>query len=199
MSFEELKVTDDETPCDNFLNKNMVLVLPCPIGTSVYEISKDCEHCSNYHEVAYSDYISCEEDNNLFDYNHNEVFNDDDKECLNHIKTRPVKFDVNMIKRYGKDIFLTKNVAFIDVSEDLTHLAGHQYGRNVFNSIQSSFNYDEPITIVFPGRITHIATSFIQGFFEEIMNHWSVLDLENKMFVISGINNLKQIFIDDLI
>ena len=126
MSFDELHVTGDETPCENFLNKNMVLVLPCPIGTTVYEKYKDCEHCPNYHEVAYSDYISCEEDNNLFDYSNDEELHD--KECAKHIKTKPVQFKVNMINRYGKDVFLTENVAFINVSQELTHLAGHRYG-----------------------------------------------------------------------
>lgn len=197
MNFEELNVTGDETPCDVFLDKNMVFVLPCPIGTTVYEKYKDCEHCPNYHEVAYSDYISCEEDNNLFDYNNDEELHDD-KECAKHIKTKPVKFKVNMINRYGKDVFLTENVAFINVSPELTHLAGHRYGKTVFNNIKALIDYDKPITFVFPERITHIATSFIQGFFEEIVNHWCMWDLETKMIVVSSIPNLKQIFINDL-
>ena len=196
MSFEELHVTGDEAPCDNFLNNNMVLVLPCPIGTTVYEKYKDCEHCPNYHEVAYSDYISCEEDNNLFDYNNEEL--PGDKECLKHIKTKPVKFKVNMINRYGKDVFLTENVAFINVSPELTHLAGHKYGKSVFDQLKDKIDYEKPITFVFPDRITHIATSFIQGFFEEIMSHWCMWDLETKMFIISKIPNLKQMLIDDL-
>ena len=198
MAFEELHVTGEETPCDNFLDTSMVVVLPCPVGTTVYEKSKDCEHCPNYHEVAYSDYVSCEEDNNLYSYNHDEEYNDG-TECLKRIKTKPVKFNLGMINRYGKDIFLTENVAFIDLPKELTHLAGHQYGKTVFDSIKAQMDYDKPITFVFPGRITHVATSFIQGFFEEIMNHWCYYDLETKMFVVSGISNLKKIFIDDLI
>lgn len=198
MAFEELNITGEEAACENHLDKSMVVVLPCPIGTIVYEKYKDCEHCSNYHEVPYSDYVNCEEDNNLYDVNPNEAFHDDEKECKNHIKTRTVTFNMNMVSRFGKDIFLTENVAFVDVPEELTHLAGHQYGKTVFNSIKGQMDYDNPITFVFPGRITHIATSFIQGFFEEIMNHWCAYDLQTKMYVISGIQDLKQIFIDDL-
>ena len=199
MAFEELHVTGEETPCDNFLYTSMVVVLPCPVGTTVYEISKDCEHCPNYHEVAYSDYVSCEEDNELYSYNNNEVFHDDEKECLNHIKTKPVRFNVGMLNRYGKDIFLTEAVAFLHFAQEIYILAGYRYGKSTYlDHVKNTIKWDKPVTIVFPSEITKVNDGFIQGFFEEIREHWTVTDIVEKLNVISSIPNLKDIMIKAL-
>ena len=197
MAFEELHVTGEETPCDNFLDTSMVVVLPCPVGSTVYEKFKDCEHCPNYHEVAYSDYVSCEDDKNLFDYDMHEINTSD--ECKSHIRTKQVAFNLNHIPRFGKSIFLTKNVIYIRIPDELTHLAGYQYGKTIFESIKSEMNYEEPITFVLPERIEHVSSSFIHGFFEEIMNHWCENDVYTKAYWISSIPNFTTIVQEEII
>ena len=197
-SFDVVK-DETATACEHHLDENLVVILPCPINTTVYELTKDCEHCPNYHEVAYSDYVSCEEDNNLYSYNAYEEFHDDEKECLKHIRIRPVQFNLNMINRYGQDIFLTKQVSFLHFSQDLYILAGHRYGKSTYETFVSNIiNWDESITIVFPKNITNVNDGFIQGFFETICEHWTLADIEEKLCVISAIPNLKSTIIEAL-
>lgn len=200
MSFEELNVCDDETPCDNFLSKDMVIVLPCPIGTTVYEKYKDCEHCPNYHEFEGSNCVDCEEENELFDYRHNEKFQDDEKECLKHIKTRSVTFNASMIDRYGKDIFLTKRVAYIDVPKDIYILAGYKYGQHCYEEfVHNAFSCEDSLTIVFPEWVQRVSPSFINGLFDRIMERWFVKNVIEDLEVVSSIKNLKEQIINELL
>ena len=197
-AFDELKVSDTDVPCENHLDKSMVIVLPCPIKTTVYERYKDCEHCPNYYEAGYSDYVCCNEDNELYSFSPDEKYHDDERECLNHIKIKEVQFNPNMITRYGKDIFLTENVIFVNPRYDLITLQGYTFGKFTFNDIKNNIDYNKPLTIVFPDRIEKIGTSFIDGFFYEIADNWGPDELKNKMHIISKIDNLKEKIIDVL-
>lgn len=197
MSFEELNVTGNETACDNYLDNNQVIVLPCPIGTQVYEKHKDCEKCNSYYEAEYSDCCGCEEDKNLFDYDINEINTCDN--CKQNVQTKAVPFGLNHIQSFGKSIFPTKNVIHVQIPDDLTHLAGYQYGKTIFESIKREMNYDEPVTFVLPQKIEHVGSSFIHGFFEEIMNHWCMHDLYTKMHWISNIDNFEKWILEELV
>ena len=197
MAFEELNVTGEEAPCENFLDTSMVIVLPCPVGTTVYEKYKDCEHCPNYHEVAYSDYVSCEEDNELYTFSHKEEFRDDEKECLKHIKTKEISFNINMLNRIGRDVFLTKNVVFIETPDDIYTLQGYQYGKTLFENAKT-IDYSEPITFVFEKQVKSIGESFIHGFFAEIMEEAGIEYVMNYVHVISDIKNLKNKIVETL-
>lgn len=198
-SFDVVK-EETATACEHHLDENLVVILPCPINTTVYEFTKDCEHCPNYHEVAYSDYVSCEEDNNLYSYNANEEFHDDEKECLKHIRIRPVHFNLNMINRYGRDVFLTQRVAFLHFAQEIYILAGYRYGKATYlDCVKNTIEWDKPVTIVFPEKITKVNDGFVQGFFEEIREHWTIADIMEKLNVISSIPNLKDIMIQSLL
>lgn len=198
MAFEELNVKGDETACENYLDNGLVFVLPCPIGTIVYEKYKDCEHCPNYHEVAYSDYVNCDEDNELYSYSNLEQFHDDEKECLKHIKTKSVQFNIHMLDRVGKDIFMTKNVVFAEIPDDIYALHGHQYGKTIFNNLCGKIDYNEPISIVIPDHVKTIGNSFIHGFFEEIVEKVGIEYVINNVYIVSKINNAKNIIIESL-
>ena len=51
-----------------------------------------------------------------------------------------------------------------------TRLAGNDYGREIYIAqVKDKVNYDDIIYIVFPDQIVNIASSFVQGFFEEIV------------------------------
>lgn len=197
-AFDELNVSDTDAPCEHHLDKSMVVVLPCPVGTTVYERYKDCEHCSNYYEAGYSDYVCCNEDNELYSFSPNEKYHDDEQACLNHIKMKEVKFDLNNLYRYGKDIFLTENVLVLNPRHDLVTLQGYTFGKFTFNAIKKDIDYSKPITIVFPDRIERVGTSFIDGFFYEIAENWGSYEFENKMYIISKIDGLKEKIIDVL-
>lgn len=198
MSFDELNVTGDETACDNYLDNNQVIVLPCPIGTPVYEKSKACEKCVNYEQTAFSDCVGCSKEKDLFDF---QMFANDANcdDCKQHIETNELKFHTGLLHRFGKDIFPTKNVVVINIDNTLTHLAGYQYGKTIFNTIKDNIDYDNPVTFVLPEHVEHVGSSFIHGFFEEIMNHWCMHDLYTKMHWISNINNFEKWILEELV
>lgn len=197
MSFEELNVKGEEAACENYLDQNQVIVLPCPIGTTVYEKSKNCEKCPNYEQTAYSDCVGCSKENDLFDF-HMFSNNEDCEECNKYIETHPLKFHVGLVNRFGKDIFLTENIVILNIPKNLTHLAGYRYGKTIFNSVKDKMVYENPITFVLPDHVTHIGSSFIHGFFEEIMNHWCVHDIYTKMHWVSSVPNFENVVKEEL-
>lgn len=51
-----------------------------------------------------------------------------------------------------------------------TRLAGNPYGRDVFSKqVKDVIDYSDVNTIVFPNSIDKIASSFVQGFFAEVI------------------------------
>lgn len=82
----------------------------------------------------------------------------------------------------------------------ITKLAGYDLGEQIFNEqLNGSIDYSQEITLVFPERIDSIASSFIQGFFKEIMNEIGISGIENKIIIISSIDNLKDFIIQNLL
>lgn len=75
----------------------------------------------------------------------------------------------------------TINLVF---SNTVTRLAGYPYGKKIFEEqVKNKISYDNPITIIFPAQIIRVASSFAQGFFEEIINNIGILGI-GKMLII---------------
>lgn len=88
----------------------------------------------------------------------------------------------------------------LEFRKDLTKLAGNQFGKSTFaNQVESKIDYSaEQICITIPERIDRIASSFIQGFFEKIINEIGIRGIQEKVFVISSIHNINEYIIDNL-
>ena len=83
---------------------NGVIMPPCKVGDSVYEIEKNCLGCLHFTDGGYSDWCGCTLDDSKL------MFECDfDKECLYHII--PKKFTYGMIEQFGKTVFLTREQA----------------------------------------------------------------------------------------
>lgn len=68
----------------------------------------------------------------------------------------------------------------------ITSLAGNPYGRKVFlDQVKNKIDYSEQCIIVFPAQIKRIASSFVQGFFKEIIENVGLLNF-NSQIVIRG-------------
>ena len=51
-----------------------------------------------------------------------------------------------------------------------TRLAGNSYGRKVFeDQVRDKIQYNQKNIIIFPNNIEKVASSFVQGFFAEIV------------------------------
>lgn len=76
-----------------------------------------------------------------------------------------------------------------------TRLAGFPYGEATYkNQVKPTFdeiiNDNEQIKIVFPDQIEKVASSFVQGFFSELINTIGYAKIEEKFIIESSSENL---------
>lgn len=92
------------------------------------------------------------------------------------------------------------NTFRLEFDRTITKLAGNQLGKKIFrDQLQSKINYSDEILIIFPNNIDTIASSFIQGLFEDIVRNIGITGVENQVHVESDITNLKDIIVKNLI
>lgn len=64
----------------------------------------------------------------------------------------------------------------------ITRLAGYTYGKKIFDEqVKGKIEYDKLIIIEFPLQIERVASSFVQGFFEEIIENIGNLNFDKKV------------------
>ena len=85
-------------------------------------------------------------------------------------------------------------------NKELTKLAGNRFGRTTYSSQvkEDIILSNDKITIVIPSRIDRVATSFVQGFFDEIMMQVGLAGIKNKIFFETSIPNFKEFVIANL-
>lgn len=65
-----------------------------------------------------------------------------------------------------------KNTIILNFDKADTRLAGNPYGKTIYNEqVKKVINYDKVNVIYFPDNIEKIASSFVQGFFSEIISN----------------------------
>lgn len=68
-----------------------------------------------------------------------------------------------------------------------TSIAGYPFGEKVFKEqIGANIDYSKEITIIFPENIKIVASSFVQGFFEEIVQNIGLRGVEEKVNIHSS-------------
>ncbi len=87
----------------------------------------------------------------------------------------------------------------LEFDKTLTSLAGNQFGKSEFNKQIQNVQYEDCYELSFPDRIQNMATSFIQGFFQEFVRCFGISGIEEKVEIKSTIPNLKQFIIDCLV
>ncbi len=91
-----------------------------------------------------------------------------------------------------KDIILTFN-------HTLKGVAGYDYGKEIYTEqVRDKINLDEGGTIVFPDHIQRIASSFIQGFFSDIVKDIGLEGIEKKLNFKGHNENIKLFVLDNL-
>lgn len=90
--------------CLRFKPKSSFVELSCEVGSTVYEIEKNCLACLHYTDGGYSDFCECtlDDDKSMFEC-------DFDKECIYSIIPKP--FDYGMLRSFGKTVFLSREEA----------------------------------------------------------------------------------------
>ncbi len=82
---------------------------------------------------------------------------------------------------------------------DLTKLAGNAFGKNTYETqVKDVIDFNKSIVFEFPMQIDRIASSFVQGFFDEIINEIGVDGVEQQITYISSIPDLKDFVLENL-
>lgn len=83
--------------------------------------------------------------------------------------------------------------------KDLTKLVGNSFGRKTYeNQIKGNIDFEEKVILEIPSRINRISSSFVQGFFDEIIQTIGIEGVKEKFTFISSINEIKDFIINNL-
>lgn len=81
---------------------------------------------------------------------------------------------------------MMENKIELKFDNSLTSLAGYEYGISVYeNQVKGKLDLKKSFQLVFPEQIKGVASSFVQGFFEEIVNCIGLLNTEHNAKIIS--------------
>ena len=81
-----------------------------------------------------------------------------------------------------------------------TRLAGNPYGKEVFRSqVKGVLDYNDKNVIVFPASIEKIASSFVQGFFSEVISEIGFGRFNEVIEVEAGTEELVNQILEDLL
>ncbi len=80
----------------------------------------------------------------------------------------------------------------------ITRLAGYPFGKEVYDKqVRGKLDYSKVAYIEFPTQIVKAASSFTQGFFEEIINEVGFDGLDEKIILVCS-TTLKESIISNL-
>jgi len=70
----------------------------------------------------------------------------------------------------------------LSFDSSVTRLAGNPYGREVYDKqLKGKIDFDAVSVIIFPKEIENVASSFVQGFFYEIVDNIGFGELHTKI------------------
>lgn len=92
------------------------------------------------------------------------------------------------------------NKVILIVEKSLTGLAGYDYGKKIYEEqVRDNLDLSVKATIVFPDNIQRMASSFVQGFFEDIVNKIGVSGIEKNIILDVSSEKLRQSIINNLL
>lgn len=78
-------------------------------------------------------------------------------------------------------IFLSKTIE-LKFDKTMTSLAGFEYGKSVYKAQVNTREFD---TLIFPDEIKMVASSFVQGFFSELIKKIGIVEINKKITIIA--------------
>lgn len=82
----------------------------------------------------------------------------------------------------------------------LTNLAGYNYGLETFEQqVKGKINFREKFEIVFPSQIRGVASSFVQGFFEKVIEEIGLLKTVENAVIVSEKGELSRMIMSKLV
>ena len=82
----------------------------------------------------------------------------------------------------------------------LTNLVGYEYGKKVYEQqVQGKIDLAKEFQLVFPKQIKGMASSFVQGFFEQIVTTIGLLKTEKHTVIISEKEGFSEMVMSKLV
>ena len=92
------------------------------------------------------------------------------------------------------------NLITLQFDPIITRLAGHDYGKEIFeHQVRNQIDFTDGIIIKFQDQIVKIASSFVQGFFEEIIDRVGFEAIGQQVKIETGNEMLTKSVFDNLI
>lgn len=83
------------------------------------------------------------------------------------------------------------NLVNLEFGNTITRLAGYPYGLSIYQTqVKGKIDIMQPCTIVFPKNIERVASSFVQGFFAEIIEEIGYQRIESSVTIVSSSQEL---------
>ena len=87
----------------------------------------------------------------------------------------------------------------LNLPKDFTKLAGNKYGKGIYQTqVKDIIDLNGKIVFVFPDQIDRAASSFVQGFFDEIIKKIGIEGIKSQIDFTTNIPDFKQFVIDNL-
>jgi len=91
------------------------------------------------------------------------------------------------------------NVIILKFEKSLTGLAGYDFGMETYNKqVDGKVDFSKEITLIFPENIQRIASSFVQGFFEKIIQQIGISGVRDSIIIKSSRVNMKEKIVNNL-
>lgn len=79
-----------------------------------------------------------------------------------------------------------ENIIQLKFDKTVTRLAGYQYGKQVYDTqVKETIDFTKQVRIEFPEQIVSVASSFVQGFFDEIVRKVGILGVGKQVIVVA--------------
>lgn len=90
------------------------------------------------------------------------------------------------------------NKVVLTLDKAVTRLAGYSYGKEIYNEqVKGKLDFSQKAYIEFPDRVIKAASSFVQGFFEEIIKCVGIDGINSTVILLCG-EDLKKSIISNL-
>lgn len=84
------------------------------------------------------------------------------------------------------------NSVKLNFKKSETRLAGFPFGKKIYNEqVKDNISLDDDVTIEFPKQIEKVASSFVQGFFSDIINKLGYIGVDEKITIKAGTEKLE--------
>lgn len=91
------------------------------------------------------------------------------------------------------------NKVKLSFDKDMSNLAGFEFGKSVYyNQVKGKIDVTKKFSFEFPPEITGVASSFVQGFFDDIVNEIGLLATEERAIIISDNKRIEETLLKKL-